>query len=178
MAPRRCLISTTRREPRVNDRIRIREVRLIDANGDQVGIVPTMDAMRRAAEASLDLVEVAPDARPPVCKIMDYGRYKYEQKKKHHKPGTKAHAARLKEVRLRPKTDVHDYNVKLKRARKFLEQGDKVQLVLMFRGREMAHQDRGRALLERMCNDLEDIAKVERSGKMEGRRMTLLLTHK
>jgi translation initiation factor IF-3 len=129
-----------------------------------------------AFEAGKDLVEVAPDARPPVCKIMDYGKYKYEQRKKH--TGHKVHHARLKEVRLRPKTEEHDYEVKLRHAKEFLEKGDKVQICLMFRGREIVHKDRGEALLQRFINDLQDLAKVERSGPYEGKRMTVLLTHK
>jgi translation initiation factor IF-3 len=160
----------------MNERIRVREVRLIDAEGRQVGIVPTDDARRMAVEAGKDLVEVAPDARPPVCKIMDYGKYKYEQRKKH--TGHKVHHARLKEVRLRPKTEDHDYEVKLRHAKEFLEKGDKVQICLMFRGREIVHKDRGEALLQRFINDLQDLAKVERSGPYEGKRMTVLLTHK
>ena len=154
----------------------MREVRLIDAEGRQVGIVPTDEARRMAFEAGKDLVEVAPDARPPVCKIMDYGKYKYEQRKKH--TGHKVHHARLKEVRLRPKTEEHDYEVKLRHAKEFLEKGDKVQICLMFRGREIVHKDRGEALLQRFINDLQDLAKVERSGPYEGKRMTVLLTHK
>ena len=160
----------------MNERIRVREVRLIDAEGRQVGIVPTDEARRMAFEAGKDLVEVAPDARPPVCKIMDYGKYKYEQRKKH--TGHKVHHARLKEVRLRPKTEEHDYEVKLRHAKEFLEKGDKVQICLMFRGREIVHKDRGEALLQRFINDLQDLAKVERSGPYEGKRMTVLLTHK
>ncbi len=161
-------------EPRMNERIRVREVRLIEADGTQVGVVDTRDAFDRAREAGLDLVEVAAEARPPVCKIMDYGKYKYEQKKK----TAKAHKTQLKEVRLRPHTDDHDYNVKLERAKRFLAKGDKVQLVLMFRGRQMAHKDLGRKLLERMVTDLHGLAKVERAPKQEGRRMTMLLSHK
>ena len=161
----------------MNERIRVREVRLIDAEGRQVGIVPTDEARRMAMEAGIDLVEVAPDARPPVCKIMDYGKYKYEQRKKSHS-GKKVHHAKLKEVRLRPKTEQHDYEVKLRHAKEFLAKGDKVQICLMFRGREMVHKDRGEALLQRFINDLQDLAKVERSGPYEGKRMTVLLTHK
>jgi translation initiation factor IF-3 len=161
----------------MNDRIRVREVRLIDAEGRQVGIVVTEEARRMAAEAGKDLVEVAPDARPPVCKIMDYGKFKYEQRKKTHS-GKKVHHAKLKEVRLRPKTEQHDYEVKLRHAKEFLAKGDKVQICLMFRGREMVHKDRGEALLSRFIADLADLAKVERSGPYEGKRMTVLLTHK
>ena len=161
----------------MNDRIRVREVRLIDAEGRQVGIVVTEEARRMATEAGKDLVEVAPDARPPVCKIMDYGKFKYEQRKKTHS-GKKVHHAKLKEVRLRPKTEQHDYEVKLRHAKEFLAKGDKVQICLMFRGREMVHKDRGEALLQRFITDLADLAKVERSGPYEGKRMTVLLTHK
>jgi len=161
----------------MNDRIRVREVRLIDAEGRQVGIVVTEEARRMATEAGKDLVEVAPDARPPVCKIMDYGKFKYEQRKKTHS-GKKVHHAKLKEVRLRPKTEQHDYEVKLRHAKEFLAKGDKVQICLMFRGREMVHKDRGEALLSRFIADLADLAKVERSGPYEGKRMTVLLTHK
>ena len=161
----------------MNERIRVREVRLIDAEGRQVGIVVTEEARRMAVEAGKDLVEVAPDARPPVCKIMDYGKFKYEQRKKTHS-GKKVHHAKLKEVRLRPKTEQHDYEVKLRHAKEFLAKGDKVQICLMFRGREMVHKDRGEALLQRFINDLQDLAKVERSGPYEGKRMTVLLTHK
>jgi len=159
----------------MNERIRVREVRLIDAEGRQVGIVVTEEARRMATEAGMDLVEVAPDARPPVCKIMDFGKYKYEQRKKH--TGHKVHHARLKEVRLRPKTEEHDYEVKLRHAKEFLAKGDKVQICLMFRGREIVHKDRGEALLQRFITDLADLAKVERSGPYEGKRMTVLLTH-
>ena len=162
----------------MNDRIRVREVRLIDAEGRQVGVVPTDDARRMAQEAGVDLVEVAPDARPPVCKIMDYGKFKYEQRKKTSHSGKKVHHAKLKEVRLRPKTEQHDYEVKLRHAKEFLEKGDKVQICLMFRGREMVHKDRGEKLLQRFITDLADLAKVERSGPYEGKRMTVLLTHK
>jgi len=161
----------------MNERIRVREVRLIDAEGRQVGIVVTEEARRMATEAGKDLVEVAPDARPPVCKIMDYGKFKYEQRKKTHS-GKKVHHAKLKEVRLRPKTEQHDYEVKLRHAKEFLAKGDKVQICLMFRGREMVHKDRGEALLQRFITDLQDLAKVERSGPYEGKRMTVLLTHK
>jgi translation initiation factor IF-3 len=161
----------------MNERIRVREVRLIDAEGRQVGIVVTEEARRMATEAGKDLVEVAPDARPPVCKIMDYGKFKYEQRKKTHS-GKKVHHAKLKEVRLRPKTEQHDYEVKLRHAKEFLAKGDKVQICLMFRGREMVHKDRGEALLSRFIADLADLAKVERSGPYEGKRMTVLLTHK
>lgn len=131
------------------------------------------------AEAKgLDLVEVAPDARPPVCKVMDYGKFKYLQKKKEHDARKKSHATQLKEIRLRPKIDTHDLNYKMNRARSFLEAGHKVQFNMLFRGREMAHQDVGRSVMDTIVKELEDVAKVERPARMEGRRMTMLLTHR
>ncbi|MCK6479897.1 MAG: translation initiation factor IF-3 [Planctomycetaceae bacterium] len=168
----------TTNEPRVNERIRIREVRLIDKDGRQVGVVPTDRAMAMAREAGLDLVEVAPDSRPPVAKIMDYGKFKYERKKQIQESRKKSHAVQIKEVRLRPKTGQHDFDVKLGRARGFLEDGDKVQVNMMFRGRELAHLDIGRGVVERFSRALEDIARMERPPIFEGRRMTCLLTRK
>ena len=162
-------------EPRMNERIRVPEVRLIGAEGEQLGVVQTDDARERAREAGLDLVEVAPTARPPVCRLMDFGKYKYEQRKKQQKAREKQHRIRIKGIRLRPKTDEHDFNVKLERARRFLEQGNKVQVTLLFRGREMAHIDLGRGLLLRFAEELAEVCTVERLPKMEGRRMTLLL---
>lgn len=162
-------------EPRMNERIRVPEVRLVDENGEQMGVVATEMARERARELGMDLVEVAPNARPPVCRLMDYGKYKYELRKKQQKAREKQHRIRIKGIRLRPKTDEHDFQVKLDRAKKFLEQGNKVQVTLLFRGREMAHIDLGRDLLIRFAKDLEDICTVERHPKMEGRRMTLLL---
>ncbi len=160
----------------MNERIRVRDVRLIDAEGRQVGIVPTDEARRMAVEAGLDLVEVAPDSRPPVCKIMDYGKYKYEQKKKH--AGKKVHHAKLKELRLRPGTDDHDYGVKLNHAKEWLSKGDKVQIVLVYRGRELVHQEVGRALLDKMVNELAEIAKVESYGRLDAKRLSVLLARK
>jgi translation initiation factor IF-3 len=168
----------TSNEPRVNERIRIREVRLIDKDGQQVGVVPTERAMQMARDAGLDLVEVAPDSRPPVAKIMDYGKFKYERKKQIQESRKKSHAVQIKEVRLRPKTGKHDFDVKLGRARRFLMEGDKVQINMMFRGRELAHLDVGRSVVQRFSKELEDIAKMERPPIFEGRRMTCLLTKK
>jgi translation initiation factor IF-3 len=167
---------TPSNEPRVNERIRIREVRLIDDAGRQVGVVPTERAMAMAREAGLDLVEVSPDSRPPVAKIMDYGKYKYERKKQQQESRKKSHAVQVKEVRLRPKTDKHDFDVKLSRARTFLMDGDKVQINMMFRGRELAHLDVGRDVVNRFMAALDDIAKMERSPIFEGKRMTCLVT--
>lgn len=165
----------TDRGPRVNDRIRVREVRLIDANGDQLGVVATEDAMVRAREQGLDLVEVAEKSRPPVCKIMDYGKYKYELKLKKRQNAKKQHKVVLKEVRIRPKTGEHDYQVKVKHARRFLEKGYKVQVNVLFRGRERAHTEIARTHLNRMTTDLEDVGKVEVSAKMEGYRMIMVM---
>ena len=172
------MTTTTSLEPRVNERIRIREVRLIDHTGKQVGVVPTERAMAMAREAGLDLVEVSAESRPPVAKIMDYGKFKYERKKQQQESRKKSHAVQVKEVRLRPKTDKHDFDVKLGRARQFLEEGDKVQVNMMFRGRELAHIEVGRGVVDRFAKALEDIAKMERPPIFEGKRMTCLITRK
>jgi translation initiation factor IF-3 len=148
-------------------------VRLIDEKNDQVGVVPTDEAMRRAEEAGLDLVEVAPQDRPPVCRIMDYGKWKYQQKRKTR---TKhAHESQIKEVRLRPKTDEHDKNVKVKNARTFLEKGDKVQFTMLFRGRERAHPKIGLDMFNSIMTELDGVAKIEREPKFEGRRLTMVV---
>ncbi len=161
----------------MNERIRVREVRLIDAEGRQVGVVLTDEARRMAQEAGKDLVEVAPDARPPVCKIMDYGKYKYEQKKKSQ--GQKKTIVRRKEIKLRPKTEEHDFTVKVNHARRFLEKGHKVLVTMVFRGRESIHIDLGRDLLLRFGKALEDCAKVEREPSREGRnKMDMILVGK
>ena len=159
----------------MNERIRVPEVRLIGEDGEQIGVVDTETARERAREADLDLVEVAPMARPPVCRLMDYGKYKYEQRKKQQKAREKQHRIRIKGIRLRPKTDQHDFQVKLNHAKRFLEDGNKVQVTMLFRGREMAHIDLGRSLLLRFAEELAEVSTVERMPKMEGRRMTLLL---
>jgi len=164
--------------PRVNDRITIRQVRLIDHEGNNVGLIDTDDARRMAREAELDLVEVNSKTRPPVCRIMDFGRYKYEQSKKAHESRQKQHRSKLKIVRLRPKTDPHMLEIRVAKAREFLERGDKVQLMILFRGREMAHQEMGYNHCKEVAKRLEDIAKVEQSPRMEGRRMHMLLSKK
>jgi translation initiation factor IF-3 len=166
------------RGPRVNERITIRQVRLIDAEGNQQGVVATDQALVLAREAGLDLVEVAPNARPPVARIMDYGKYKYEQNKKAHESKAKQHRSKLKTVRLRPKTDPHMLEIRVKAAREFLDRGDKVQLMILFRGREMAHQEMGQEQCKQVATALEDIARVEQWPRMEGRRMTMLLSRK
>ncbi len=153
-------------------------MRLIDDSGEQRGVISIEEARRTADEAGLDLVEVAPDARPPVCKIMDYGKFKYLQKKREHDQKRKSHAAQLKEIRIRPKIDKHDRDFKVNQAKEFLEAGHKVQFNMLFRGREMAHQDVGRAVMDAIIQDLAEASKVERPPRMEGRRMTVLLAKK
>ncbi len=166
----------TQTEYRVNRQIRIPEVRLIDQNGEQVGIVTTQDAMRRAEEAGLDLVEVSPTARPPVCRILDYGKFKYAQRKKER--GTHAKASLLKELRVRPAIDEHDLSYRLDQGRKFLTDGHKVQVVCIFRGRQMAHPEHGYEVMRKVAETLGDISRVESHPRLMGRRMTMLLAHK
>lgn len=161
----------------VNHRIRVPEVRLIDEHGNQVGIVPTKEARRRADDAGLDLVEVSPHADPPVCRILDYGKFKYQQRKKEKKSGPK-HQPTLKELRVRPAIDTHDLQYRLDNGRKFLGHGDKVQVVCIFRGRQMAHPEHGREVMRKVAESLSDISKVESPPKMAGRRMTMMLSPK
>ncbi|MGQ3486054.1 translation initiation factor IF-3 [Roseovarius pacificus] len=161
--------------PRVNDKIRAPEIRLIGAEGENVGVVTPERAMEMAEQAGLDLVEISPNATPPVCKIMDYGKYKYEQQKREAEARKKQKTIEVKEVKFRPNTDTHDYDVKMRNVLKFLEKGDKVKVTLRFRGREMAHQDLGRDLLNRVAEDVKDIGKVENMPKMEGRQMIMVI---
>ena len=164
-----------RDQTRVNERIRIPEVRVIGPDGEQLGVMTPEAGIEIAREHGLDLVEVAPSSRPPVCRVMDYGRYKYEQKKKKSGANRNAHAASLKEVKLRPGTDMHDLAFKLKNARKFLLDGDKVKVTVMFRGREMVHQSRGRDQLMQVVKLLGPLVKTESSPRMEGRFMSMIL---
>ena len=159
----------------MNERIRVREVRVIGADSEQLGVMTPEEALEKAREVGLDLVEVAANSKPPVCRIMDYGRYKYEQKKKRTGQNKKAHAASLKEVKLRPGTDVHDLDFKLGNARKFLMEGDKVKVTVMFRGREMVHTHRGRTQLQQVLKQLTPLAKLENPPRMEGRFMSMIL---
>ncbi|WP_066601684.1 translation initiation factor IF-3 [Celeribacter halophilus] len=161
--------------PRVNERIRAPEIRLIGAEGENVGVVTPARAMDMAAESGLDLVEISPNANPPVCKIMDYGKFKYEQQKRESEARKKQKTIEIKEVKFRPGTDVHDYQVKMRNVVKFLENGDKVKVTLRFRGREMAHQDLGRQLLERVAEDTKELGKIENMPKMEGRQMIMMI---
>ena len=159
--------------PRINERIQEAEVRVIGSDGSQLGVMSPEAAIERAVEEGLDLVEVAPGSRPPVCRIMDYGRYKYEQKKKSGKG--KGHAASLKEIKLRPRTDDHDLDFKLKSARRFLMDGDKVKVTVMYRGREMVHREIGRRQLDRVKEMLGALATVENPPRMEGRFLSMIL---
>ena len=161
--------------PRINDRIRAPEIRLIGAEGENVGVVTPQRAMEMAERAGLDLVEISPNATPPVCKIMDFGKFKYEQQKRESEARKKQKIIEVKEVKFRPGTDIHDYEVKMRNVVKFLEKGDKVKVTLRFRGREMAHQNLGRELLERVAEDVKEIGKVENMPKMEGRQMVMMI---
>ena len=161
----------------MNGGVKAESVRLIDESDNQVGVVRKEDALSRAREAGLDLVEVAPTSEPPVCRIMDYGKWQYQQKRRLRESHKKSqhHVATLKEIRLRPETDTHDLDIKVKHAREFLEKGHKVQFTVFFRGRQMLHKDHGYNLLRRITEGLEELAKVERPAMMSGRRMTLLV---
>ena len=159
----------------MNDRIRAPEVRLIDENGDNIGVVSPSRAMEMAEDAGLDLVEISPNANPPVAKIMDFGKFKYEQQKRESEARKKQKTIEVKEVKFRPNTDTHDYDVKMKNVFKFLGNGDKVKVTLRFRGREMAHQELGRDLLLRVAEDTKDLGKVENMPKMEGRQMIMMI---
>jgi len=150
-------------------------VRLIGVNGEMIGVVPTTQALELAREANLDLVEVAPNERPPVCRILDYGKLRYQQSRKEK---SKVHQQKLKEIRVRPKTGLHDVETKVNQARKFLEHNDKVQVNVVFRGRELQHIEEGRRIIEMVLERLADIAKVEKAPSMEGKRMTALLAPK
>lgn len=172
------VILTPKKEIRVNARIRSPEVRVIGADGSQVGILPIREALRLAEEQALDLVEVAPLAKPPVCKIIDYGKYKYEQKKKATDARKNQVVVQVKEVKMRPKTDTHDFDFKANHARRFLEEGDKVKASIVFRGREMAHQEIGLEHLNKLAERLADIGVIEQPPRMEGRAMGMLIAPK
>ncbi|WP_068990026.1 translation initiation factor IF-3 [Kangiella sediminilitoris] len=160
---------------RINENIRAKEVRLIQADGENVGVVDTKDALAQAVEAELDLVEVSPDANPPVCKIMDFGKYLFEQKKAKAAAKKKQKVTQVKEIKFRPGTDIGDYKVKLRNLIRFLEDGDKTKITVRFRGREMAHQELGMELLKRVEKDLEEYGSVEQRPSMEGRQMTMVV---
>ncbi len=151
---------------------------MIDHTGDNLGVVPIGDAMARAADTGLDLVEISPNADPPVCKILDYGKLKYEEQKKRNVARKKQKIIEVKEIKMRPNIDVHDYDFKMRAIHRFLGEGDKVKVTMRFRGREMAHQEIGMQVLERVRGDLEELAKVEQYPKMEGRQMTMVMAPK
>jgi translation initiation factor IF-3 len=161
---------------RVNRQIRISPVRVIAPDGEQLGILPIERAQEIADEQGLDLVEVAPMARPPVCRIMDYGKFKYEEQRQAREARKKQHHVQLKEVKMRPGIEEHDFDFKIRHARRFLEEGNKVKLTMMFRGRQMAHPEFGRQVLDRVTISLQDLSKVEAQPMMEGRSMTMVLT--
>jgi len=162
----------------INGQIRDKEVRLIGEKGEQLGIMSSREAQRLADEAELDLVKIAPTAKPPVCKIIDYGKYKYDLTRREKEAKKKQKIVELKEIRLSPNIDVHDMNTKVNNARKFLEKGNKVKITLRFRGREMAHVQKSKHILDDFAKELEDISTVEKPAKMEGRSMTMVLTDK
>lgn len=160
---------------RVNEIIRVKEVRLIGSDGSQLGVVPTEQALNLAREEGFDLVEVAPNEKPPVCRIMDYGKFKYAQSKRVHDAKRKQKQLLVKEMKMRPKTDEHDYQFKVKHVRRFLSEGNKAKITIMFRGRELSHPDLGKKILDRLIEDLSDASIVEQEPKREGRNMTMLL---
>jgi len=162
----------------INEQIRDREIRLIGENGEQLGIMSARDAMKIAREAELDLVKIAPTAKPPVCKIIDYGKYRYELARKEKEARKKQKIIEIKEVRLSPNIDSNDLNTKIAAARKFIQKGNKVKITLRFRGREMAHMNASRHILDDFAKELEDIAVVEKPAKVEGRSITMFLTEK
>jgi len=162
----------------INEQIRDKEVRLIGANGEQLGIMSARDAMKIAREAELDLVKIAPTAKPPVCKIIDYGKYKYEMSRKEKEARRKQKIIEIKEVRLSPNIDENDLNTKISAARKFLQKGDKVKVTLRFRGREMAHVQKSKQILDVFAEKVADLAVVEKAPKLEGRQMIMFLTEK
>ncbi|CAK7014656.1 translation initiation factor IF-3 [Phascolarctobacterium sp.] len=163
---------------RINDEIRAREVRLTADDGEQLGIMSSRDALALAQEKQLDLVEIAPNAKPPVCRIMDYGKYRYEQQKRDKEARKKQKTFDIKEVKLRPGIEDHDYTVKFKNAVRFLEDGDKVKVTIMFRGCELSHPELGEVLLKRMAEELKDTVVIERAPKLEGRNMIMIVAPK
>ena len=176
MPQRRTDSATAKNQQRINEQIRISPVRVITDDGQQLGVLPTIEALAKAREAGLDLVEVAPDAKPPVCRIMDYGKFKYQQSKRQNK--SKSHQMKVKEIRVRPKTGDHDIQVKVDHARKFLERKDKVLITVMFKGRERAHVDEGRRVIEGMIEQLADVGKADKPPMQQGWRINCTLVPK
>jgi translation initiation factor IF-3 len=167
-------IAKDNKDTNINEKIRVREVRLIDANGTQLGVVPTLDAMRLAKEQELDLVEVSPNAVPPVCKIMDYGKFKYQLAKKAAEAKKKQTVIQLKEMKLGLKIEEHDLMFKLKHIRGFLEEGDKVKIIIMFRGREVLHVDMGEKMAQQIIESLKDVGDLEQKPKFDGRNIVMV----
>ena len=168
----------TRDLPQINERIRFPKIRVIDTDGAQLGIMPPQEALQLAEEKELDLVLISDKADPPVCRIMDYGKYKFEQEKKAREARKKQHTADVKEVKMRYKIEEHDYNVRVKQAERFLKDGDKVKATVMFRGREIQHSDLAEDLLKRMATDLEPYGELQQAPKKEGRNMMMLISPK
>ncbi len=164
--------------PRVNEEIRVPQVRLIDENGEMLGVLSIRDALYKAFQAGLDLLEISPNAVPPVCKITDYGKFKYEQQKKANEARKKQKVVEIKEIKVRPNIDDHDYDVKMRQAKGFIGEGDKVKVTLRFRGREMAHQELGVKLLERIRTEMVELVKVEQMPRLENRQMIMVLAPK
>ncbi|MGC9518314.1 MAG: translation initiation factor IF-3 [Desulfuromonadaceae bacterium] len=167
-----------KQETNINREIRASEVRVVDPDGEQLGIMPIDQALEAAAESGLDLVEVSPQAKPPVCRIMDYGKFKYQQQKRAAEAKKKTARVEIKEVKLRPKTETHDFNVKVKNVRRFLDSGNKVKVTIMFRGREVTHPQFGRDLLQRVAEEVSDIGTVESFPSMRGRFMHMVMAPK
>ncbi len=165
-----------KQEHRLNDDITANQVRLIDENGEQAGIVAIEQALDMSEKAGMDLIEVVPNAEPPVCRIIDYGKFRFEEQKKQSAARKKQHTTTVKEITLRPGTEEHDYQVKLKKIREFIEKGDKVKVTVRFRGRELSHQTKGMVQLERIIADLTEVAKVDNRPRMEGRQMNMMLS--
>jgi len=162
----------------VNGEIFAREIRVIDHDGKMLGVMSVRDALRRAEEVGLDLVEISPNAVPPVCKVLDFGRYKYEEQKKANQARKKQRVIEVKEIKLRPGIDTHDYDTKMRQVREFLGEGDKVKVTMRFRGREMVHQELGMAVLDRVRGETQEIAKVEQFPRLEGRQMSMVIAPK
>jgi translation initiation factor IF-3 len=173
--PMRAALPVQKDGPRINEEINVREVQLIDNEGHNRGVVPIQEAIEAATAAGLDLVEIAPNSQPPVCKVLDFGKYKYQEQKKAAEARKKQKTVEIKEIKFRPMIDDHDYDVKMRSMRRFFEEGDKVKVTLRFRGREMAHQELGTKLLDRVRDDLTKLAKVEQEPKFEGRQMVMVL---
>jgi translation initiation factor IF-3 len=171
-------VTPSRDGPRVNQEIVVPRVRLVDERGEMIGVVTRTEALQRATEAGLDLVEVAATADPPVVKILDYGKFKYEEQKRKNEARKKQKVIEVKEIKLRPGIDDHDYEVKMRSMVKFIEEGDKVKVTMRFRGRELAHQELGMNVLMRVKDDLDEVAKVEQHPRMEGRQMTMVISPK